>query len=131
MDIFLKVTSCVLVAIFLCFTLSKHGKDYAGLLSLAVCTMAFIAAGTYLKPIVSFFAKLIELGELSTDMLSLLLKMAGIGFISQIACMVCADAGNKVLEKTLQTLSVLTILWLTIPILEEMLQMMETLLEKV
>lgn len=131
MDIFLKATACVLVAVLLCLVLSSQGKNYTLLLSLAVCAMVFTAAGVYLQPIVSFFSRLVQLGQLNTDLLSLLLKISGIGLISQIACVVCADAGNKALEKTLQMLSAVTILWIAIPLLEEMLQMMESLLEAV
>lgn len=131
MNVFLKATACVLIAMILCIVLSKHGKEYVSLLSLSVCAMILVAAGSYLQPILSFFSRLIKLGELSSDLLNLLLKITGIGLTSQIACMVCMDAGNKVLEKTLQMLSTVTILWIAIPLLEEMLQMMEILLEAV
>lgn len=131
MEIFLKSTACILIAVLLCLVLSKNGKDYSMLLTLAVCTMVLLSAVLYLQPILTFLEKLVLLGDLNTELLNMLLKIAGISFISQIASLVCADTGNKVLEKTLQILSVITVLWLAVPILEEMLQMMESLLEAV
>ena len=131
MDLFLKATAGVFIAVLLCLVLSKQGKDYSILLSLTVCATVLLSGITYLQPVLSFLRRLIQLGELSTGLLDTLLKITGIGLITQIACLVCADAGNKVLEKTLQIFSVITILWIAVPILEEMLHMMESLLETV
>ena len=131
MDIFLRATAGILVAVLLCLVLSKQGKDYSVLLSLTTCVTTLIFAISYLQPIFSFFYRLMQLGGLSTELFNTLLKITGIGFIAQIACLVCSDAGNKVLEKTLQIFSVITILWIAVPILEEVLHMMEKLLETV
>jgi stage III sporulation protein AD len=131
MEIFLKSTACILIAVVLCLILSKNGKDYSMILILAVCAMVFLSAGLYLQPILAFLERLVLLGNLNSELLDMLLKIAGIGFISQIASLTCADTGNKVLERTLQILSVITVLWIAVPILEEMLQMMESLLEAV
>ena len=129
MDIFLKATACVLITVLLCLVLSKQGKDYSMLVSLATCTTVLICAGVYLQPILVFLERLVQLGDLNAELLGMLLKITGIGFISQIASLACADTGNKVLERTLQILSTITIIWIAVPILEEMLQMMESLLE--
>ena len=129
MDIFLKSTGSVLIAVLLCIVLAKHGKDYTVLLSIAICAVVFVAAGTLLRPILAFFSRLVQMGQLDSEVLSLLLKITGVAMITQIACVICADAGNKAMEKTLQILSAITILWLALPLLDEMLQIMESLLE--
>lgn len=131
MDIYLKATGAVLISVILCLVLSKHGKDYGILLSIAVCAMVLTAAGTFLRPIFAFFSRLVQLGQLDTEVLNLLLKIAGIGMIAQIAGVICADVGNKAMEKTLQMLSTIAILWIALPLLEDMLQVMESLLEAV
>ena len=129
MDIFLKSTGSVLIAVLLCIVLAKHGKDYTVLLSIAICAVVFVAAGTLLRPILAFFSRLVQMGQLDSEVLNLLLKITGIAMITQIACVICADAGNKAMEKTLQILSAITILWIALPLLDEMLQIMESLLE--
>ena len=131
MDIYLKVTGAVLIAVILCIMLAKYGKDYAILLSLAVCALVFMAAGSFLYPIFSFFSRLVQLGGLDSDFLNLLLKISGIAMITQIACLICADAGNKSMEKVLQILSSIVIIWIALPLLDEMLQAIESLLEAV
>ena len=131
MEIFLKTTACILITVLLGILLGKQDKNYVILLSLAACAMTLMAAGTYLRTILDFFSKLIQIGQLSNDLLGLLLKITGIGLLSEIACFVCVDAGNKALEKTLQIMTVMVILWLALPLLEELLQMMQTLLETI
>ena len=128
MDIFLKSTGSVLIAVLLCIVLAKHGKDYTVLLSIAICAVVFVAAGTLLRPILAFFSRLVQMGQLDSEVLSLLLKITGVAMITQIACVICADAGNKAMEKTLQILSAITVLWIALPLLDEMLQIMESLL---
>lgn len=131
MDIFFKATGAVLIAVILCIMLSKHGKDYTLLLSLTVCTLVFTAAGSFLHPIFAFFARLVQLGRLDAELLNLLLKISGIAMITQIACVICTDAGNKSMEKVLQILSSIVIIWIALPLLDEMLQAIESLLEAV
>ena len=131
MDVYLKATGAVLIAVILYIMLSKHSKDYAVLLSLAVCAMVFAAAGTFLHPIFAFFSRLVQLGGLDSELLGLLLKISGIAMLTQIACVICADAGNKSMEKILQIFSAIVIVWIALPLLDEMLQAIEALLEAV
>lgn len=128
MDLYLKVTAGVLLSVVLCLVLTKQGKDYTLLLSLAVCAMVMIAASSYLQQLISFFSRLAQMGQLKNELLNLMLKAVGIGLISQIAGMICADAGNQSLGKTLQILSTAVILWISIPLLEEILSLMESVL---
>ena len=90
-----------------------------------------MAAGSFLYPIFSFLSRLVQLGGLDSDLLNLLLKISGIAMITQIACVICADAGNKSMEKALQILSSIVIIWIALPLLDEMLQAIESLLEAV
>lgn len=131
MDIFLKVTAGVLVAAVLCLVLTKQNADLAMLLAMAVCCMVIAAAFSYFAQVLDFARKLIEIGKLDHGLLDVLLKIVGIGLLSQIAGMVCADAGKQSLEKVLQILTTAVILCISIPVLEEMLALIETVLGEV
>ena len=131
MDIFLKITATVLIATVLCLVLGKQGKDYALLLSISACLLIFTTAGSFLQPILDFVEELIAIGNLQTQLLEILFKILGIGLISQITVMLCDDAGNKSISKTLRILTTVMMLWMTIPLLEEMLMLMKNILEAV
>lgn len=128
MDIFLKVTAAILLSAILSLVLSKQGAEISLLLTIAVSCMILIAALTYIKPILDFSRKLVTIGGIRTELLEILLKVVGIGMISQIAGLICADSGNQSLGKALQIMTIAVILCLSIPVLEEMLSLIETVL---
>lgn len=126
MDIFLKVTIGVLITAILSLILSKQCQEISLLLTICVCCLIVAAMATYLQPVLEFAMHLVQLGQLNQDMLTVLMKVVGIGLISQIAGLICADAGNQTLSKVLQIMTTVVILWVSIPLLEEVLSLIET-----
>lgn len=131
MDIFIKVTVGILITATLGLVLSKQGADISLLLTIAVCCMAVAAAFSYLSPVLDFARRLIEVGRINNELLNVLLKVVGIGLISQIAGFICADAGNQSLGKALQIMTTAVILCISVPVLEEMLSLIEAVLGEV
>lgn len=123
MDIYLKAVAAVLITTLICVILSKQGKDFAILLIICVCGMVFTAAVVYLKPVILFARKLAELGEIDSTLLSILIKSVGIALLAEIVELVCKDAGNSALGRTLQILAAAVILWLSIPLLNELIDL--------
>ena len=130
-DLYLKVTAGVLVTAILCLFLSKHGADISILLTLGACCMVIGAAVSALAPVLQFVARLVDVGRLDHDLLDVFLKVIGIGLISQFAGLICTDAGNQSLSKVLQLMTTAVILCLAIPILEELLSLLESLLGEI
>ena len=64
------------------------------------------------------------IGRQSRDM-SLLLTLAGIGLLSELASLICADAGEGAMGRALQILSNAAILWLSLPLFQQILTMIE------
>ena len=128
MEMFIKAAAGVLVAIVLCVTLAKNGKDISLLLTITVCCMVVTAAVTYLQPVVDFFKRLQSLGNLNAEMLVILLKAAGVGLLAEITSLICADAGNAALGKSLQILASAVVLWISIPLLTSLMDLVEEIL---
>lgn len=125
---FLQAAAAVLIAVILSIALGKNGKETALLISLAACSMVVIGAFDYLEPIVSFMDQLQNTAQMDSSVLTLLLKVVGIGMISEIVVLICTDAGNAALGKALQILSSAVILWLTIPVLKDLLELVTSIL---
>ena len=128
MSIFLRTVAGILVAIVLWISLGKQNKDFSVLLSLVVCTMIFAVSLTFLQPLVQFVKKLQSLGELDGDVVTVILKSVGIGIIGEICALICKDAGNETLGKGLQFLSITVVLWLSIPVFEKLLTLLDNIL---
>lgn len=131
MTYFYQGTAAVLVAVVLCLVLEKQGKDFTVVISLCVCAMVMLLSAAYLEPVLDFLRQLEELAQLNDSVLRILFKSAGIGILAEIAGMVCKDSGNASMGKVLQILSTAVILWLAIPIFNEMLDLIRNILEEV
>ena len=131
MDIYYKVTAGILIAVILGLVLSKYSADISLLLVMCVCCMVIAGAVKYLQPVLEFMERLLNIGRISTDSFGILLKVTGIGMVSQIAEMICADAGNRSLAKALQIMTAAVILCISIPILDQMLVLIENILGEV
>lgn len=129
MDRFYQATACVLVAVILILTLRKQGNEIALVLSVLLCCMiGFLAAG-FLEPVVRFLQRLQKIGALNQDLLNILLKIVGICFTAEIAGLICEDSGNGALGKALQFLASAVILYLSLPLLSKLLDIVEGMLD--
>ena len=112
----------------LCLSLGKERKETAVLLSLAVCAMAALTAGAFLSPVLDFLRELSDLAGLESSVLTILLKVLGIGLISQLAQLLCADSGNGAMGKALQILAGAVTLWLALPLFRSLLELVRDVL---
>ena len=128
MDNFLRAAALVLVTVVLALTLGKQQKDISTILVMAACVMVMTVGLAYLEPVMDFLIRLEDLGNLDSSILSILFKVVGIGIISEVAGMICADAGNGSLGKVLHILATAVILWLSIPIFEVLLDLVQDIL---
>lgn len=128
MDIFVKTLCGVLIALVLYLVLAKQGKEISLMLTIAVCCMIAVAAVKYFKPVIDFIEKLQTLGQLDTEMVSIVLKSAGIGMLAEITSMICNDAGNAAMGKTLQILTAAVVLWMSVPLFTSLIELIEEIL---
>ena len=128
MNIFFKVAAGILTALVVWLSLSKHSKDISVLLSLAVCAMAMIVGLAFFRPVIDFLKKIQALSNLDEEYVSIILKVVGIGVIAEITSMICKDAGNESLGKALQFFSSIVAIWLSLPIFEKLLSLLDTIL---
>lgn len=131
MELFLKAVGGILIGVILWLCLSKYGKDMSLLLTVAICCMVMVAAVTYLRPVLDFLHQLQSIGNLNSQFVKIILKAVGIGILSELCALLCKDAGNEAMGKTLQLLAAAVILWLSLPVFEKLLSMIDTILRNV
>lgn len=129
MDIFYKTLGGAMIALLITLVMSGVGKDYSLLLGLLTCCMITTVALAYMEPIMSYFRQLEDLIPLDNGILGILLKITGIGIIGEIASLICNDSGNSALGKTLQLMTGVTILWMALPLLQMLMDLVAEILE--
>ena len=128
MDLFLKAVAAALITAVIGLVLARQGKDMFLLLTLAACAMIGAVAFNYLKSVISFLQRLTDMTQLKTDLLAVILKTVGIGLFGELAGLICSDAGNAALAKSIQILTTAVILCLSIPLFESLLDLVQAIL---
>lgn len=131
MEWFLQAASIVMVAVVMWIVLSKQSKEYALVLSIGVCCLVLLVMFRFLEPVLVLLTQLQTLGNLQPEWLSIMLKSVGIGLVVEIGMLICTDAGNAVLGKTLQILGTIAVLWLSVPLMNSLMQLLEQILGEI
>ena len=127
MKLYLQVCGAILIAVILVLSL-KHNKEFGSILAISACCMTVLAALHYLRPVINFLHTLQTLGGLDRNMVSALLKVTGIGIVSEIANLVCKDAGNESMGKSMQLLGTAVILYLSMPLFTALIELLQKIL---
>lgn len=129
MDILIKSTGAVFISLVLSQVLTKQNKDSSLLLTVAVCCIISISAIHYIHPLIEFLRKLKDLAGLDTELFSILLKAVGISLLAEMAVLICKDFNNEAMGKTLQILTTAVILWISLPLLNELMDLVAGIME--
>ena len=128
MERFLQCCSAVLIGIILVLLIGKDRKDLGLLLSVGVCCMVILSSLQYLRPVMEFIGQLETIGNLDPSMVRILLKVIGIGMLSEIAVLICTDAGNSSMGKSLQYMATAVMLWLSLPLFSMLMELLQRIL---
>ena len=131
MDIFFKAAAMAVICVILYLILSKNNKDFAVLLSLTACCFLGTVALRYLESVIDFILDLSDKANIDSGILKILLKSTGISILSEFCALICNDAGNSAMAKGIQLLSAATILWLSLPIFANLLELTSNLLTNI
>ena len=128
---YLQWTALILIGLILSMVLGRQSRDMSLLLTLAVCVLVCLGALEFLEPVMDLVQQLRHLGGLDSEAVSVLLKAAGIGLLSELAGLLCTDAGERALGKVLQILSNAAILWLSLPLFRQIIEMIREVLAEI
>ena len=130
MELYLKGCSAAMIGLILALIVGYNRKDFGILISLAVCSIAVICVVGYLRPVIDYITKLRILGNLDSEVVRILVKAVGIGFLTEVSVLICNDAGNASMGKILQYLGSSVILWLSLPLFHMMTELLQQMLNK-
>ena len=131
MDIIIKASALALIVSVLYQMVSGRNKEIGILLVVLGCSLILMIAVSFIEPVFSFLRNLQVLSNLNEEMFSILLKSVGIGLLTEVAVLVCNDMGNASIGKTLQILATVVILWISLPMLNSLLELIGEILGKV
>lgn len=125
----MKIAAGAMVTAMLAIILQGQGKAYVTLLIVAFCAMGACIAFIYIKPVVEFLYRLQNVSNIKNESLTVLLKAVGIGLLNEFCGAICADSGNTSLAKMLNLVSTTAIMWISLPVLEQIIELITEVLE--
>lgn len=128
MEGFFQAAAGILAALVVWIILSKQSKEFALLLSICACCLVLVVMLRFLEPVLDLLEQLRTLGDLQSEWLSVMLKAVGIGLVVEIGGLICSDAGNGAMAKTLQTLGAAAVLWLSVPLMKSLIELLQQIL---
>ena len=128
MDLFWKCAAAALICVILGITLKKWEQNFSLLLSIMICCMIGIVVVSFLSPVMDLLHQLVEISNISISTLGILLKVVGISFVGEIVSLICTDSGNSSIAKILGFLTDCVILWLSIPIINQFIDLLKQIL---
>lgn len=131
MDGLFRTVAGVMLALILGITLSKQNKDFTTLLTVLVCCMVVTVAISFLEPVMAFFTQLRSIGNMDAQIMQIMLKCAGISLVAEIAGMICSDSGFGAMGKAIRILATAAVLWLSLPLMTSLMEMLQGIMGEV
>ena len=128
MNVFFKICALALISLVLMLLLEKHEKYIAALIGIAVCCMVVAMASDFLQPIIRLMRQLQRTAAIDSNVFTILLKSVGISVVCEITSLICAESGYGSLGKVLQNTGITLILYLSLPLFSELLELVSELL---
>ena len=128
MELFWIAAAGAVVAAVLAVSVGQQHKDLALLLTVTASLLICLSAFYFLEPVLQFLRTLEAIGEIQSGALGTLLKITGVGLASEIVGVVCQDSGNSALARGVHLLGTAVILSLSVPVLQTLLELTQSIL---
>lgn len=125
----MQAAALVLLAVIVSIFLAKQNGDIVLAVSIGASIVVLGIAVRYFEPVIDYLEQLQSMAKVDEALMEVLLKSVGIGMITEIVCLICVDAGRAALAKSLQLLSAAVMLWMSIPLLKSLLELLSTIME--
>lgn len=116
MDI-LKICAIGLVAAVLALTVKQYKPEIAVLISTGAAVIILFIVADYIFDAVSVLSSLSEKSGVDNTLLSSILKIIGVGYITEFSSGICEDSGNKSIGDKIAFAGKIIILIVALPVL--------------
>lgn len=128
MEIF-KIAAIGVVSALLIVFLRESKPEIALIVSLAAGALILIFTVDYLVQAFRVFEVLMEKSGIDRDLIGAVIKIVGIGYITEFASNICLDSNNKAIADKIQFGGKVLILVISLPLLNAMIDIILSLMQ--
>lgn len=127
MEVLLKAASICLISVLLILCIGSKNKEFGSLICIAAVLLTSLMAVKLLEPLLDFIHRLEQIVSLPTACIQLLLKVVGIGLLSEMVSGLCSQGGSSQLGQTVEFIGSVLIIDLSLPIYTQLLELIRKL----
>ena len=120
----LKIIIIAIICIFISSCLKQYSAELSNIISTCGGVLIFVLICEELVEIIDFLLNLYNYTSLNGDVIKLLLKIVGIGYITEFTADIAEDFGNKIISSKVLLGGKVVICGMTIPVIKELLSML-------
>ena len=124
----LKIVIIAIICVFVSSTLKHSNTEFANVINISGGVLIFILVCEELTSIVDFVLTSYSNLYVNEEVIKALIKVVGIGYITEFTADVAEDFGNKVIASKVLLGGKVVVCGMTIPIIKELLIMLSALL---
>lgn len=128
MDVFFKIMSIALITCVACLIVKPIRSDFAILISIVGGIIVIFYILTYFTSIFDVFNRIFETTGIKSSLYSIILKIIGIGYLTEFTASICNDTGNSSLGDKVLLGGKIIILVMALPIVSSILNIVMELL---
>jgi len=130
MEAVFRISALAVVASLCSCMLRGSIGSVSVVLSIAVCVSVLIIAIHFLEPVIELLLRMQEMTGMSETLLAPLIKVLGIGLLTQISGTICDDAGEKTLQQSVEIAGMILSFYTSLPLLTSTLDLLEEILSQ-
>lgn len=122
MDI-IKIAVLGIAGVLTSIPLKREKSEYSTFIAMTVCICIFIYLLMRVETILGFVEQLETMISIDGRYIGMLIKMIGITYVAEFATNICKDAGYAAIASQIELFAKISILMVSIPVLEAFLEM--------
>lgn len=124
----LKIVFIAIICVFISSLLKKYNVEMSGIVSVCGGVIIFLLCVDELTEIVQYFTQIYNLTNLNFDFLKIILKIVGVGYITEFAADIAEDFGNNTIASKVLLGGKIVICGISLPIIKSLLSVLLSLL---
>ena len=124
----LKITIIAIICIFISSCLKPYSSEFSNVISIYGGVLIFLLCVDELKSIISYFNEMYDMTNLNFDFLTVILKIVGVGYITEFTADIAEDFGNKVIASKVVLGGKIAVCGMALPVIKKLLSVLLSLL---
>ena len=124
----LKITIIAIICIFISSCLKPYSDEFSNIINICGGALIFLLCVDELKSIIGYFNEMYDMTNLNFDFLTVILKIVGVGYVTEFTADIAEDFGNKVIASKVVLGGKIAVCGMALPVIKKLLSVLLLLL---